>query len=71
MPHAYFANKVSRVQAAGAIGAVVANDREGGLVFMGAVSGDHAAQVRVGPPTLPIYLTLRTYLTYLPTYRLT
>lgn len=47
MPHAYFANKVARVQAAGAIAAVVANDRDGGLVYMGAVSGDHASLVSI------------------------
>jgi len=47
MPNPYFANKVARVQAAGAVAAVVANDREGDLVFMGAVSGDQASQVAI------------------------
>ena len=44
LPHAYFANKIKRVQDAGAVGVVMANNVEGSLVFMGAVSGDHATR---------------------------
>lgn len=47
MPHAYFANKIKRVQEADAVAAVVANDRDGDLVYMGAVSGDAAYQVTI------------------------
>ena len=46
--HAFLIWQVKRVQAAGAIAAVVANDvGGGGLTTMGAVSGDAAADISI------------------------
>uniref|UniRef100_A0A7S0IUW2 PA domain-containing protein n=1 Tax=Calcidiscus leptoporus TaxID=127549 RepID=A0A7S0IUW2_9EUKA len=48
MPHRYFANKVLAVQDVGAVAVVMVNNRENApLVYMGAVSGDHAARVNI------------------------
>eukprot|EP00966_Prymnesium_polylepis_P090250 2090337-Prymnesium_polylepis.1 len=44
-PGRYFANKVKAAQDANAVGVIMVNNLDTGLVHMGAVSGDHAAQV--------------------------
>ena len=47
-PGRYFANKVMVAQRAGAVAVIMSNnDEDGGLIYMGSVSGDHAAAVSI------------------------
>mmetsp|Transcript_52219 Transcript_52219/g.113765 ORF Transcript_52219/g.113765 Transcript_52219/m.113765 type:complete len:2005 (+) Transcript_52219:510-6524(+) len=47
MPERYFANMVLRLQEANAVAVIMANNVDGPLVYMGAVSGDQATRVTI------------------------